>query len=314
MTASANRSTPRFVSALAAAAVLSCAASAHAQVAFDANLELDTLYVDEIDAPATNARDSDLTLAGRIEVNATTPLSGSGSFVKARASLLTKKDGDAAVDDLWVQFGNASTDLKLGRFEAMDLFPLGKDVLLELNVGGYEAYRAQFLRGRFGSDAFHGALGINAGPNLRFELGLVQTKEDGLAKGFRPAVAWTTGALTLRAGVEAVKIVGQTENENGAGVSASYQFGKDSVLHTSFAKRGDDKSVGMNAIVGPAGFGFVHGKGATDAQKVTTLYASYSFPLMGVKGAFITPALSVAKGAAGTDNQLAAKVRINYAF
>lgn len=304
----------RSISALAAAAALSCTALSQAQVAFDANLELDTTYINEIDPPASNARESDLTLAGRIEINATTPVSPSGSFVKARASLLTKKDGDAAVDDLWVQFGNAGADLKLGRFEAMDLFPLGKDVLLELNVGGYEAYRAQFLRGRFGSDAFHGAVGINAGESVRIELGLVQTKEAGLAKGFRPAVAYTTGALTLRAGVEAVKIVGQAQHENGAGVSASYQLGKDTVLHTSFAKRGDDKSVGVNAIVGPAGFGFVHGKGATDAQKSTTLYASYSFPLMGVKGAFITPALSYAKGGVGTDNQLAARVRINYAF
>ena len=69
-----------------------------------------------------------------------------------------------------------------------------------------------------------------------------------------------------------------------------------------------------DAKVGPAGFGFVHGKGATAAQKATTVYASYSFPLMGVKGAFITPALSYAKGGTGTDNQLAARVRINYAF
>lgn len=305
-----NRST----SALAIAAALCCSTLAHAQVAFDANLELDTTYVNKIDAPATNARESDLTLGGRIEINATTPTSNSGSFVKARASLLTKKDGDAAVDDLWVQFGNTGADLKLGRFEAMDLFPLGKDVLVETNVGGYEAYRAQFLRGRFGSDVFHGAVGINAGESLRIELGLVQTKEDGLAKGFRPAVAYTAGPLTLRAGVEAVKIVGQDEHENGAGISASYQFSKDSVLHTSFAKRGDDKSVGVNAIFGAAGFGVVHGKGATAAQKATTVYAAYSFPLMGVKGAFITPALSYAKGGTGTDNQLAARVRINYAF
>ena len=308
-----NRYFPTLATVAAVAALVG-ATSAHAQVGFDANLELDTTYINEIDAPATNARDSDLTLSGRIEINATTPTSASGSFVKARASLLTKKDGDAAVDDLWVQFGNAGADLKLGRFEAMDLFPLGKDVLLELNVGGYEAYRAQFLRGRFGSDAFHGAVGINAGQNLRIELGLVQTKEAGLAKGFRPAVAYTMGALTLRAGVEAVKIVGQDEHENGAAVSASYQIAKDTVLHTSFAKRGDDKSVGVNAIVGPAGFGFVHGKGDTAAQKATTVYASYSFPLMGVKGAFITPALSYAKGGTGTDNQLAARVRINYAF
>jgi len=300
------------LAALSAAVVAS--AAAHAELALDANLELDTTYTNAVDAPASNARESDLSLGGRVELNVGAKATNGDAFVAARASLLVKKDGDTGVDDMWVQFGNAGMDVKLGRFEAMDLFPLGKDVLLELNVGGYEAYRAQFLRGRFGSDAFHGAVGINAGQNLRVELGLVQTKEAGLAKGFRPAVAYTVGALTLRAGLEAVKIVGQEEHENGAGVSASYQLSKDTVLHTSFAKRGDDKSVGVNAIVGPAGFGFVHGKGATSAQKATTVYASYSFPLMGVKGAFITPALSYAKGGAATDNQLAARVRINYAF
>lgn len=299
---------------LAAAAALSCAASVHAQVAFDANLELDTTYVGKIDAPATNARDSDLTLAGRVEINASTPTVGSGPFVKARASLLTKKDGDAAVDDLWVQFGNAAGDLKLGRFEAMDLFPLGKDVLLELNAGGYEAYRAQLLRGRFGSDAFHGAMGINVGEGLRVELGLVHTKEVGLAKGFRPALSYSAGALTLRAGIEAVRVVGQDSRENGVGLSASYQLSTDTLVHASVAKRGDDTSVGINTVIGPAGLGFVHGKGATDAHKATTVYAAYSFPLMGVKGATITPALSYAKGGTGSDSQFAARVRINYAF
>lgn len=305
----------RCLSAAAVAAFLSCASAAHAQVAFDANLELDTTYTNEIDAPASNARESDLTMSGRVEINASTPIAAAnGAFVKARASLLTKKDGDAAVDDLWVQFGNESVDLKLGRFEAMDLFPLGKDVLLELNVGGYEAYRAHFLRGRFGSDAFHGALGFNAGTQLRVELGLVQTKEVGMAKGVRPALAYTAGPLTLRAGVESVKIVGQDAQENGVGLSASYQLTKDTLVHASLAKRGDDKSFGLNTTMGPAGFGLVHGKGATEAQKATTLYASYSFPLMGIKGAFITPALSYAKGASGTDGQVAARVRINYAF
>ena len=56
------------------------------------------------------------------------------------------------------------------------------------------------------------------------------------------------------------------------------------------------------------------GKGATAAQKVTTVYGAYTLPLMGVKGASITPALSFSKGGTGTDNQIAARVRINYAF
>ena len=51
----------------------------------------------------------------------------------------------------------------------------------------------------------------------------------------------------------------------------------------------------------------------TGAVKVTSYYAAYTFPLMGVKGASITPAFSASK-ATGVDNLNAFKVRLNYAF
>ena len=47
-----------------AAVVGLSAAAAQADVAFDANLELDTTYTNQVSAPATNARASDLTLGG----------------------------------------------------------------------------------------------------------------------------------------------------------------------------------------------------------------------------------------------------------
>lgn len=106
----------------AALAATLAASAAHAQVAFDANLELDTTYTNEV-KNATNARDSDLALGGRIEVNAGAKATNGDAFVAARASLLLKKDGDTGVDDMWVQFGNKTLDAKLGRFEAVDLFP-----------------------------------------------------------------------------------------------------------------------------------------------------------------------------------------------
>ncbi|WP_137896624.1 carbohydrate porin [Ramlibacter sp. 2FC] len=288
---------------------------AHADVGFNANLELDTTYLNEIKAPATNARTDSLGLGGRVEVNALARGMNGDAFVAGKASLLAKKDGNTAVDDMWVQFGNKTGDVKLGRFEAVDLFPLGKDTVAELKVGTYEGYRANALRGRFSSGVFHGALGLNATDSLRIELGLVETKEAGINKGLRPALTYTNGPLTLRAGLEAVKKVGSTTgSETGLGLSAGYQLTKDSMLNVNFAKKEDDKTFGINATFGPAGLGLVHAKGATAAQKATTVYAAYSFPLMGVKGATITPAVSLAKGGPGSDNQLAARVRINYAF
>lgn len=297
----------------AVAALCATAAAAHAQVAFDANLELDTTYTDKVDAPATNARDNDLSLGGRVELNVGAKATSGDAFVAGRASLLLKKDGHTGVDDMWVQAGNASMDVKLGRFEAMDLFPMGKDTVLE--YAGYAPYQANVLRGRKGNDAFHGALGLNAGDGLRVELGLVFSKDVGESKGFRPAMTYTSGPLTLRAGLESVKVVGSAAgSETGLGLSAGYQLGKDSHINVNFARKEDDKSFGVNAIIGAAGVGLVHGKGATAAHKVTTVYAAYTLPLFGVQGASITPALSFSKGGTGTDNQMAARVRINYAF
>jgi hypothetical protein len=297
----------------AVAALCASAAAAHAQLALDANLELDTTYTNKVNAPATNARDSDLSLGGRVEFNVGAKATNGDAFVAARASLLLKKDGDTGMDDLWVQAGNATADVKLGRFEAMDLFPVGKDTVVE--YAGYTPYQANALRGRKGSDVFHGALGLNAAPGLRVELGLVFSKEAEQAKGFRPAVMYSAGPLTLRAGLESVKVVGSTTgSETGLGLSAGYQLNKDTNVNVNFAKKEDDKSFGVNAIIGAAGVGLVYGKGDTAAAKATTVYAAYTLPLMGVKGASITPAISFAKGGTGTKGQTAARVRINYAF
>jgi hypothetical protein len=299
---------------LAAVAAL-CATSfaAQAQVAFDANLELDTTYTNRVKASASNARDRDLGLGGRLEVNASAKATNGQNFVTGRGSLLLKKDGETGVDDFWVQAGNASMDIKLGRFEAVDLFPVGKDTVLEF--AGYTPYQGNILRGRKGSDEFHSAVGLNAAPGLRFEMGLVFSKEADKARGVRPAVVYTSGPLTLRAGFESMKIVGTTgKSETGLALSGGYQVNKDLYVNANFAKQDKDKTFGLNATMGNAGIGLIQGKGEGAEDKVTSVYAAYTLPLLGVKGASVTPALSYSKGGKGTDNQLAARVRINYAF
>jgi hypothetical protein len=292
----------------ALAALCAAATAASAGVTFDANFEGDTTNIDG----ATDSFNS----GGRIEVNANAALLKQGdNFVNARASLLLGLNADSTVDDAWIQFGNASVDFKFGRFEAVDLFPVGKDTVLELATGA--GYRANVGRGRFKDGQFHGAVGLNAAPGLRFELGLVNYKSDkvlasGAAeKAVRPAVVYNMGDLTLRAGFESFdKGAG---NQTGYGLSAGYALSKEAAVNVNYANSSDldSSSVGANLVYGPAGIGYVQDK--TGATKVNTVYAAYSFPLMGIKGASVTPAISFSSGDDLVD-KTALRVRLNYAF
>ena len=198
---------------VAVAAALAVAGVAHAGVAFDANLELDLTTRSGDTTPAQES----LITSGRVEINANAELIKSGdNFVNARASLIvpfSTDDGsdDVTMDDVWLQFGNSAVDLKIGRFEATDLFPVAKDTVLDYAESA--GYKANTLRGRIKDGRTHMSAGFNAGSGLRFELGLVSEKKEsfataaasGVSYGLRPLVTYTNGALTLRAGLESYK-------------------------------------------------------------------------------------------------------------
>ncbi len=312
---------------VAAAAALAMAGAAHSGVAFDANLELDLTTHSGDTTPAQES----LTTGGRVEINANAELIKNGdNFVNARASLIvpfSTDDGsdDVTMDDVWLQLGNSAMDLKIGRFEATDLFPVAKDTVLD--YAETAGYHANTLRGRFKDGRTHMSAGFNAGSGLRFELGLVSEKKDNTAAayGLRPLVTYNAGALTLRAGLESYKATVAAVGEvsyTGTALSAGYALAKDANVNVNYAsldgdsKTADASSIGLNLVYGPAGIGYVRDTtdafGADAEKTVDTVYAAYSFPLMGVKGATITPALSVSKGE--TKDLTALRVRFNYAF
>lgn len=293
-----------------AAMLVVCSLSAQADVKFDANIETNTTYKSGRDNPlAASTFDN----GGRIEINANAELLRQGEyFVNARGSLLLGLNADTGIDDAWIQFGSSVWDFKLGRFEAVDLFPLGKDTLVESVAAN--TYRANVLRGRFKDDQFHGAVGLNASPNLRFELGLISYKgaKSGIVEqGVRPVAVYSNGALTLRAGIE--HFDRGAGNQTGYGLSAGYAVSKEGYVNASYAKSSDvnASSFGLNATFGPAGVGLIHDN--TAAGKSNTYYAAYSFPLFGVKGATITPAISHSTHT-GQDGLTAVRVRLNYVF
>lgn len=301
---------------MAVAAALLAAGAAQAGVSFDANLEHDVLFKGKQGATSSATSNS-----GRVELNANAALVKSGdNFVNAKASLIlpTGDGASVSIDDAWIQFGNSAADLKIGRHEAADLFPLGKDVVVESaqiipSGGSAWGYRTSALRGRFKTGQLHAVAGLNAAPGFRVELGLVTEKSGSTtdAYGLRPTLVYTAGALTVRAGVESYKK--NNVSYSGTGVSVGYALSSSASVNANYGKNSDldSTSVGLNAVFGDAGVGMVQDK--TGANKATTYYAAYSFPLLGVKGATITPALSTSK-ATGVDNLNAFKVRLNYAF
>jgi hypothetical protein len=317
-----NKNVKFVAKATVVAAALSLAGTTFAAAVVDANIELDNT---SRDGNAVAAADKGLSQSGRLELNISNK-TGADVFVAGRASFLALKNGNVGTDDMWLQIGSSTADVKLGRFEAADLFPLAGDTLI--NHAG-AVYAANSLRGRKGSDAFHAAGTYNIGSGLSFELGVIQTTTNTLiastARGIRPVLSYVSGPVSVRLGLEQ----GNYNSGNkisGYGLTASYDAG--SIKFTGNASLGkQDATVnetqgayGLTAAMGGLVVGAIVGKNdQTGGEiKVQTGYVSYAMPLLGVKGATITPALSLSKmqnSAAKTDaEETSFRVRLNYVF
>ncbi|ABM35550.1 carbohydrate porin [Polaromonas naphthalenivorans] len=309
--------------AIALAVTLVTASAAHA-AEFNANLELDSTYLNN---------NRGLSQSGRVEVNAVGKV-GSNYFVAGRASLLAKKDGAAATDDMWVQLGSSTADLKLGRFEAADLFRLPRDVLVLYATGDgvSSVYRANVLRGRAGSEVFQAAGTVNLGSGLSFELGAIETRATvgtlpGAAyvapKGLRPVLSYEQGPWLLRAGLESIKYNVGGKTRTGFGFTGSYNFSDFTLVGNAAAnKDASGNKQTSYALIGDTKFGlgggliFGNTKLPAGSYKVTTAYAAYTFPLFDIKGATVTPAVSFSKagGVNRSNDETGVRVRFNYNF
>jgi hypothetical protein len=299
------------------AVALMVAGAAHAE--FNANIEFDNTYLNQ---------NRGLSQSGRVELNAVGKVSPQ-YFVAGKASFLAKRDGSAGTDDLWVQFGSSSADLKLGRFEAADLFPIPRDALVLYANGDGQGfvYRANALRGRFGNASnglgyFHAAGTVDFGGGLSLELGLVETKAVD-TKGLRPVLTYASGPLTAKLGVEAIKWGVTARSEAGIGASATYDFsGIKPILSVAMIKNGLGQKQSTLGLIVDTSFGgtvgYIHGSTKLPAgdYKTGTFYAAYSMPLFDITGASVTFAGSYSKaaGANTSPDEKGAKVRFNYAF
>ena len=251
------------------------------------------------------------------------------------------KNGTALVDDMWGQIGTSQANVKFGRFEAMELFAVGKDVIVEDDLFSNPTFvtgpgflghaRTNVLRGRMGNNfvnnnnanATHGALTVNAVPGVSLELGVVANKAGGAANGVRPAMTFAAGPLTVKLGVENGKINATTTAAEtkfsgfGAVIAAPVAGGS---LSLNLASRTDKVSgsadvkhtaYGLTGVFGPAGIAYIADKDG--GIKQNTIYAAYSLPLFNT-GATLTPAASYSKAKGSTSANSAVGVRVNYAF
>jgi len=304
---------------VAAAAALAAASLAHADVSIGANIEHDL----------TKAKGADMAQGGRVEVGLGAKAMNGDSFVAGRLAVEAGTGGanatnSPAIADAWIQYGTSAFDLKLGRFEGFGLDAKGKDTyIIGSRFTGYHATSGA-VRGRVATGQVHAALGINAAPGLRVEVGMVSAKA-GETNGFRPVVSYTSGPLSVAVGIELLKNVGSTlattgagsgtdgHSETGFGTSIGYDLGGGTTVGATLAKNNDTdaSTYGAYANIGALGLGYVHDDNGV-ATTSSAFYAAYTLPLLGVKGASLTPAISFGKVGGVSDSGV--RLRFNYTF
>lgn len=224
----------------------------------------------------------------------------SGHYARFKAQPLLGTDGGVGVDDAWLAIGNdRGGEVKVGRFEAFDLFPLGQDVFVEHNGdtandlyrdGSGYIYQAKEGRGR-GASAGQVLLSQQFG-DLYVELGtlfgdrsdLFDTASyhgfaiDGDTKNsaiLRPVVAWTPGPWTLAVGAETNVVSDAVVDERGEdigdrtgyGTRVSYADGDWSVnanLAYLDAFKERNATLGLNVLWHRIGLGYIHADNEID--------------------------------------------------
>lgn len=272
------------------------AAPAFAAVDLSGNIELDNTYMGD-------AADQ-LTQSGRVELNFAGKKEVGGAYVAAKGTLIAGKAGGASTDDMWVEGGTQSFALRLGRFEATDMFVPGKDTLVVGGVG----YNGNTLRGRFTDP--HAMLTAKLGGAASFELGLVETATslNETKFGVRPVVTFAAGPATVKVAAEKA----QGGNDTGFAVTAGLPLGG-AAVNVNYAQMGDANGYGVNATIGAFGVGAAAGEDAL-GNKGNYVFAAYTVPFF-VPDASLTFAVSSGKAAAaGSVKDTGLRVRVNYAF
>jgi len=296
---------------------------------FDANFELNTDAISKAEGDTTYDQN------GRVELNAYSKHTAGDNFFAGKGTVLLSTDGEATVDDAFIQLGNNAWDFQLGRFEAINLFPLAKDTLI-VHVNDDYVYQANKVRGRIGDDGGQIAFHYNASEKLKFEVDTVFGDDDTdgdnatAISGIRPSVTLVTDAATITAGYESVKYdltAGGDVSQTGYSITANFDVAAANVnLAATFGKDDNtDQKISSfiaNMVYGNFGLGVIGSSvdnvTGNDPTMLTT-YIAYTVPLLDIENATVTFAGSYSTvdkvvTAGDNDKTTAARVRFNYNF
>jgi hypothetical protein len=309
-------------------AAICATGAANAQLELNASLELDTDTYDTADTERKYDQN------GHVELGAMGMTTHGDYFAKAVGVVRLQTDGDDNVEvrDVYFQIGNSTWDAMFGRFEAVNLFPLGKDTVVT-TAGGVSFYEANLVRGRSKDDGGQIAFHYNPTETIRFELASIFGDDDtagdnGTAiSGIRPAISFSYPNIRVTAGMEKVKydLTGGGEvDKTGFGINTGINLGE-GFVNLAVSRLNNDEtdlsttSFAANMTYGAFGLGYIHSNEEVDGDddmKLDTIYAAYTVQIFDMENASVTFAgsMSKAKNAGSDDKSNALRVRFNYAF
>ncbi|MGL5110906.1 MAG: carbohydrate porin [Vibrio ordalii] len=314
-----------------AAILISAALQANAGISVEGEQGVFSIGGDvefDINLRDKNATDKqELNQDGRLLVQIAGERSVSGDrYIKAQAQPLLKTTGKVELDDAWIAFGQANNwELKVGRYEAFDLFPVGQDTMLEYANADKDVYRANKARGR----GDNGQIGFSkTADNLYFELSTKFENEsatDQNAVFVRPVVAYQiVDSVRVAAGLEANLTADDKDAANdflGYGATVNYSA-NDLSINVNYAFRDFDKTkqedttIGANLLFKGFGLGHVYGDVDTGSnEKVNTTYASYQFAnVMDVEDFSVYLGTYYSKVDDTENKDLGMRIRLKYFF
>lgn len=289
------------------------------------DVEYDLNFVDK---DRNNQGTQDFSQSGRILVQIAAEREvANDHYLRVQVQPLLKSSGDVDLDDAFFAIGRqADWELKIGRFEGFDMFPVGQDTMLDFAADA-EPYRMKDARGRGDYGQVSYAKSIDS---LYFELGSLFKQNGGADKNavfVRPVVAFqATDNLRFAAALEANLTADKADAANdylGYGATVNYSV-QDFSLDLSYAYRDfdvtgtkEDTSIGAVIQYKRFGLGHIYSQADTGSkEKMNTTWASYEIAnVMNVQDFSIYLGSYFSKvDNAADDQDVGVRVRFKYFF